>query len=334
MLRGLILGFGEVARNGHWPAYQSNCDVAIVGVVDRSSERRALAASLSPGLRTFASLADVPKALSIDFIDICTPPALHAEPMLSAIARDWHVVCEKPFLLDPIVVERARARAIDAGVALVPVHNWKFAPIVKGATAALRSGAIGKLTRVNVETSRLRAAPTADSSPNWRRDPAIAGGGILMDHGWHSVYLVLHWFAERARSVRATLQRPSSASAHPVEDEAHVIIEFPSGRAELTMTWNGGIRRNAMRLEGTHGEIVVDDDLLVIQGEVSRSERFPQALSAGSHHEDWFAAMLPDVVACFRQPTRSRPLVDEAAQCLSIIQEAYRSDAALASTER
>ena len=333
MLRGLILGFGEVARNGHWPAYQDNRDVEIVAVADRSAERRALAASLAPGLRTFASLDEVPRALSIDFVDICTPPALHAEPMLAAIARDWHVLCEKPFLLDPALVERARARAIDAGVALVPVHNWKYAPIVRSATAALRSGAIGALKHLRVETSRLRAAPTADQSANWRRDPAIAGGGILMDHGWHSVYLALLWFAERAQSVRAALQRPSAAASVPVEEEARVVIEFPSGQAELTMTWNGDVRRNTMRLEGTRGHIILDDDLLVVDGDAPRSDRFPRALSAGSHHDDWFAAMLPDVVACFRQPTRSRPLVDEAAQCLSIIQQAYRSDAVLASIE-
>lgn len=333
MLRGLILGFGEVARHGHWPAYQRCSDVEIVAIADRSAERRAVAASLMPGVRTFASLADVPRTLSVDFVDICTPPALHAEPMLAAIARDWHVLCEKPFLLDGALAERARARAIDAGVALVPVHNWKYAPIVRSATAALRTGAIGELRHVRVETSRLRAARTADERANWRRDPAIAGGGILMDHGWHSVYLALHWFAERAQSVRAALQRPGGGAGVPVEEEARVHIEFPNGRAELLLTWNGEVRRNAMLLEGSRGRIVVDDDLLVVEGEASRSERFPRALSAGSHHDDWFAAMLPDVIGCFRQPTRSRPLVDEAAQCLSIIQQAYRSDAALASTE-
>ena len=47
------------------------------------------------------------------------------------------------------------------------------------------------------------------------------------------------------------------------------------------------------------------------------------ALSAGSSHADWFAAMLPDVLAAFAEPARSRPMLDEAAQTLAIIEEAY-----------
>src|SRR5205085_2254815 len=111
----------------------------------------------------------------------------------------WHVLCEKPFLLDPLVVDVVRARAREAAVALVPVDNWKYAPILRRATDALRAGAIGTLRRVEIRTERLRAAATAETDgTNWRRDPLVAGGGILMDHGWHALYLALHWFRQRS----------------------------------------------------------------------------------------------------------------------------------------
>lgn len=328
MLRGVIVGFGEVAKNGHWPAYRAGTGLEIVAVVDPSAERRALASRLLPQAATFAAVGDLPASLSIDFVDICTPPSAHAEPMLAALDRGWHVLCEKPFLLDPAVVDIARHRAAAAGVALVPVHNWKYAPIVRGATAALLAGAIGSLRRVEIETARLRAAPTAEpSGVNWRRDPEIAGGGILMDHGWHAVYLALHWFRQSATAVRASLHRPPGGG---VEDEARVSIGFPGGEAAITLTWNGDTRRNQMRLEGSRGEIVLADDALRVLGDVRESTTFPSALSSGSHHADWFTAMLPDVVACFERPALSRPLFEEAAGCLSIIQEAYRSDRSFA----
>ena len=236
-MKGVMVGFGEVARNGHWPGYEKHPDIEIVAVVDRSAERRAVAASVLPRVSTFSALDEVPASLSIDFADICTPPSLHSPPMLEALGRGWHVLCEKPFLLDPVELDIARQRAISAHVALMPVHNWKYAPIVRAATAALRSGAVGGLTRVEIETSRMQAAPTADAGvKNWRRDPAIAGGGILMDHGWHSVYLALHWFGERATGVHASLHRPPGGD---VEDEAAVTIDFPSGAATIALTWNG-----------------------------------------------------------------------------------------------
>jgi predicted dehydrogenase len=322
MLTGAIIGFGEVARNGHWPAYAASTEAEIVAVVDRSESRRDLAASLKPGLRTFATIDALAASTSLDFVDICTPPALHPEPMLEALACGWHVLCEKPFLLDPMLVDRVRALAAGSGLAVVPVHNWKYAPIVRAATSALRDGAIGRLHRVEIQTSRLRAAPTSEAGkPNWRRDPAMAGGGILMDHGWHSVYLALHWFGDRAKEVRAELHHPPSGG---VEDEASVTIDFPAGVATIELTWNGSVRRNAMRLAGSSGEIVIDDDILRVNGVKPYVWTFGSALSAGSAHADWFTDMLPDVVRCFRKPERSRDLFEEAAECLSLIQSAYR----------
>jgi hypothetical protein len=51
----------------------------------------------------------------------------------------------------------------------------------------LRVGAIGTLREVEIETLRIQDCAAADPDhPNWRRDPAMAGGGVLMDHGWHA----------------------------------------------------------------------------------------------------------------------------------------------------
>ena len=320
-MRGAIIGFGEVAHHGHWPAYASCPDLSIVAVVDRRDERRRLADSLSPRVRAYESIEALADAgTPIDFVDICTPPALHAAPMLAALERAWHVLCEKPLLLDAAVVETVRVRAAAAEVSVMPVRNWKYAPIVSAATDALRAGTIGRLRHLRIETLRLRESATAERDrPNWRRDPAIAGGGILMDHGWHAAYLALQWFAEAPLDVRASLHRPSPAE---VEDEAVVDVTFPSGEASISLTWNAAVRRNTMRLSGDRGEIRIDDDVLSIQG---GETRFAQALSAGSHHDDWFAAMLPDVAAAFHDRDAARRAFDEAAECLSLIQRAYES---------
>jgi predicted dehydrogenase len=331
-LRGALVGFGEVARNGHWPAWAAQPDARIVAVVDRTPERRALVASLAPAVGTFATLDELASAMAIDFVDICTPPALHPGPMLDAIARGWHVLCEKPFLLDPIVLDVVRRLAAGRGVAVLPVHNWKYAPIIRTATEALLAGAIGSLRRVEIDTRRTREAVCADPArPSWRRDSTIAGGGILMDHGWHAVYLSLHWFGRRATGVRASLHRPADGG---VDDEASVTLEFPGGEATIALTWNGDERRNTIRLSGDRGTIVIADDTLHIRGTSDESVRFARALSAGSHHDDWFAAMLPGVVSAFRNPALAGPAFEEAAECLSIIQQAYRYDLSLAAPPR
>ena len=319
MLRGAIIGFGHVALHGHWPAYVNSSDAEIVAVVDRTEARRKAARELRPEVATFAAMEDLAGGVEIDFIDICTPPSFHGEPMLDALTRGWNVLCEKPLLLDLVELEKTRNLARESGRAVVPVHNWKYAPIVRRATEMLRSGAIGPLREVEIATLRVQDCAVADPDhANWRRDPAIAGGGVLMDHGWHAIYLARHWFGEVPLEVQVSLQRPTPKA---VENEAALTLIFPSGRAKIFLTWKAEVRRNTMRLIGEHGEIAIDDDTLKAGSETIR---FESALSAGSHHADWFAAMLPDVVAKFRAPETARESFDEAALCLSVIRRAYQ----------
>ena len=329
MLKGAIVGFGDVALNGHWPAWAASEDATIVAVVDRTSQRRDLASQLANGLPAYSSIEELADAnLAVDFVDICTPPASHAEPVRVAIDRGWHVLCEKPVLLHSSDFESLGRLARDRGVAVMPVHNWKHAPIVKRATDLLRSGAIGRLRSVAIDTERPQ--PCADAGGrSWRRDPAIAGGGILMDHGWHAAYLALHWFGETPTRVKATVQRPATDE---VEDEAALVVSFPSGDASIALTWRGTVRRNLMRLIGDRGELMIADAVLHLDVEGARTTtRFDEALSAGSHHAGWLRVMLPDVIAAFRDPARSRAPFAEAAACLSIVEQAYRSAGAAVS---
>ena len=317
MRRGAIIGFGAVAANGHWPAYAKSSEAKIVAIVDRTEQRRQAARELIPGVETFARMEELGDGARIDFVDICTPPALHGEPIRNALGRGWDVLCEKPFLLDPIELEQVRSLARETGRAVVPVHNWKYAPIIRRATEALRSGAIGELRELQIETLRIEDCAAVDPEhPNWRRDPSIAGGGILMDHGWHAIYLARHWFGGDPTGSDAELHRAEIG----IEDEATLTLHFPSGSARIFLTWRADRRRNTMRLIGEHGAIAIDDDVLKIRDE---EIRFENALSAGSHHADWFAAMLPDVMARFRSPEKARASFDEAALCLSVIRRVY-----------
>ena len=321
MLRGAIIGFGEVARHGHWPGYKKSQEAKIVAVIDRTEERRKLARELSPGVATFSTIEELTGSVEIDFVDICTPPALHGEPMLAALGKGWNVLCEKPLLLDLVELERARSLARETGRVIVPVHNWKYAPIIRRATEILRSGTIGQLRGVEIDTLRIQDCAVADPNhPNWRRDPAMAGGGVLMDHGWHAIYLARHWFGAEPSDVQVSLHRPTESG---VEDEATLTLTFPAGSAKIFLTWRAEVRRNTMRLIGEHGEIALNDDTLITG---DKSLRFESALSAGSHHADWFEAMLPDVIASFHQPETAGELFEEAALCLSVIRRAYQAN--------
>jgi predicted dehydrogenase len=239
--------------------------------------------------------------------------------MVDALARGWNVLCEKPLVLDLVELEKIRNLARESERAVVPVHNWKYAPIIRRATNELRSGAIGSLREIEIETLRIEDCAAVDPAhPNWRRDPAMAGGGVLMDHGWHAIYLARHWFGEDPVEIEAALQYPTPSG---IEDEATLKLRFPNGHAKIFLTWRADVRRNTMRLRGERGEIAINDDTLKSGGE---EIGFENALSAGSHHADWFETMLPDVLKSFRAPETARESFEEASLCLSVIRRAYQ----------
>ena len=99
MLRGAIIGLGNVAVRGHVPAYLSGrtgARAAIAAVMDVAEENRAQARKLLPGAAVYASIDELLAHEKLDFADICTPPHTHSAIIGACASRGVHVLCEKP----------------------------------------------------------------------------------------------------------------------------------------------------------------------------------------------------------------------------------------------
>jgi len=290
MLRGALIGLGNVALDGHVPGWLASPDVALVAVTDVDDGRRAEAARRLPAARWFDSVDRLLDADGLDFVDICTPPASHAPLIERALQRGLHVLCEKPLVRSPAELATVTRLAAAGGRVLHTVHNWHHAPIVKRTSVLLGDGAIGRVARVVWHTLRMAPAATRNGhAANWRLDPAIAGGGILTDHGWHVFYVVQRWVGLRPAAISARLEKRRHA-ALAVEDTASVTLTFPGGpTAEILLTWAAEERRNWAQLTGADGALELRDDTLVL-ARGGRTERWacPPAMSNGSTHPDWF----------------------------------------------
>ncbi|PYM96283.1 MAG: hypothetical protein DME04_02440 [Candidatus Rokuibacteriota bacterium] len=300
MLRGAIVGLGNVAVHGHLPGWLRRRDVQIVAATDSRPEQRALLTAVAPGARWCASTGELLAAAPLDFVDICTPPSSHAPLIRSALERGLHVLCEKPLVgsLDDLMP--VAQLAAKTGCVLHTVHNWHYAPIVRRTAELIREGKIGAVTRVVWHTFRTRPAATGDeSNGNWRVDPAVAGGGVLTDHGWHVFYVVPRWVGQSPRSVSARLERRRHVGWE-VEDTATVRVTFASATAEVVLTWASDERKNWAEVTGSRGVLELQDDTLVLRHNGHGSdERWacPPAMSAGSHHPDWFDAVADQFLA-------------------------------------
>jgi predicted dehydrogenase len=319
MLRGAIVGLGNVAVHGHLPGWRVRPAVRIAAVADTNPERRALAADLLPSARFYASAGDLFAAEPLDFVDICTPPSSHAGIIAAALEHGLHVLCEKPLVLSSTALAELAAAAARRDRVLHTVHNWHHASIVERAGRLIAAGAIGPVEHIAWETLRLRPAPAGNERrPNWRVDPDVAGGGVLSDHGWHVFYVLRRWVGEDPTAIRAALERRQHRQ-WAVEDTARVSIEFPGATADIFLTWAADERRNRAQVRGRDGILRLDDDVLVLE-RAGTLERWscPPGLSAGSQHPEWFHPVAESFIAAATGRAPRQGNLPEAWLCVTL----------------
>lgn len=328
-LRGAIVGFGNVAVEGHLPAWTSARGFTITAVCDADASRLERAAALFPEARRYGTLATMLGTERLDFVDVATPSATHPAIVLEVLARRLHVLCEKPLALSSDDCNRIRSAASASHAVVFTAHNWKYAPIFRTAKRVLRRGEIGRVTHLQLETLRTQPPGDAEGGGTWRLDPAQAGGGILVDHGWHAFYLAQYLLETEPEGVTArTAQRKFTTTA--VEDTANCSVDFPGATAEIFLTWAADARRSSARVVGEHGTLEIADRKLVVgvTGRAPVETAFAQALSAGSYHPDWFATMLDDFRDEILDPQLRGASFREAETCCHLLELCYQSSAA------
>jgi predicted dehydrogenase len=323
-LRGAILGAGNVAVRGHLPGWLAREDVVIIAAADPSPDARAAIAETRPSLRLYETAEELLSRETFDFADICAPPAMHAGLIRAALEKGLHVLCEKPLVLASDELAPLAELAVLGNRVLAAVHNWRHAPILAAAQALVEEGAIGEVRFCRWETLRREPAAAAGDTArsNWRVDPAVSGGGILMDHGWHALYVVCGWLPEAPRRVAGIL---STRRHHDwsIEDTAEVTLECAGGaRAEILLTWAADERANRASVVGTGGALSVDGNILklTMPGRAEPIVReFPGSLADGSHHPDWFAGVAAEFLSEIRDPARRGRTLAEASTGLDLI---------------
>jgi predicted dehydrogenase len=183
----------------------------------------------------------------------------------------------------------------------------------------IRQGEIGRVRRVVWETLRVRPAAAGDGSEaNWRVNPAVAGGGVLTDHGWHVFYVAPAWVGSRPLSVGARLETRRHTT-FAVEDTASVRLEFADATADVLLTWAAEERRNRVEVHGTEGRIELQGDTLVLTGK-DGARRWPglPPLADGSHHPEWFHKVAERFVAAVAGDASAEANLAEAVLCCEI----------------
>ena len=234
-------------------------DVKIVGVFDADPAL----------LRKYAELYKIPEAALFtdlnSMLDRTKPEAVAAftstydHPVIAeaAATRKVHVMVEKPLAVSNAHAQRIRRAAEESGIQVLVNYETTWYPshaaiwtIVKERRSA---GDIRKMVALDGH-SGPKAINVQPEFLEWLSDPVKNGAGALFDFGCYGAN-VMTWLMDNQRPTAVTaVTQQFQPDVYPrVDDEATILVEYPTAQGIIQASWNWPYNRKDLEVYGVAG---------------------------------------------------------------------------------
>ena len=203
----------------------------------------------------------------VDAVYVTTWTSEHPRLVEKAAARGKAIFCEKPLALNAEGAAQMVAAVGKAGVTnqvglvLRFLSPFRF---VRNLLADPRAGRVMSVVFRDDQYIPIQGQYGSD----WRKDPARAGRGALLEHSIHDLD-VLHWLLGPVRSLSAVVREVHGLAR--IDDVAVARLDFASGAvASLTSVWHDVLERPSNR----RVEIFCERLFVAIEGDLVGPVRF------------------------------------------------------------
>ena len=213
---------------------------------------------------TFAGQYDIKRAYAgydslladpdIDAVYIASPHTLHFQNALDAIEAGKHVLCEKPFTINPDESRKLFKVAEQSSVFVMEAMWTFFLPAIQKAQEWLQQGRIGKLRQIKADFGY----PQLPFDPNRREYNVEFAGGCLLEMGIYPVSLAWLFMQHDPVGIRTTVHKAPNG----VEDDVVMLFDYPDSTEGATATLATSFRsklQNWAYLIGEEGYIAIPD---------------------------------------------------------------------------
>jgi predicted dehydrogenase len=287
----------------------------------------ALARSATPAAVAAPRWQDAVTRPDVDIVVVATTNDALAAVTQAALDAGKHVLVEKPAArsvaeLEPLLVT-ARRRGLRVRVGF----NHRYHPALQKARELVDSGALGPLMFVR---GRYGHGGRIGYDREWRANPALSGGGELIDQGVHLIDLS-RWFLGAFTSI------DGFAATYfwdmPVDDNAFLTLRTASGTcAFLHVSCSEWKNLFSLEIYGREGKLAIDGlggsyGVERITWYRMLPEMGPPETTAWEYprgDQSWaleMAAFVEDI----RQGREPDPGLDDARAALEVAEAIYRS---------
>lgn len=189
-----MLSFAHQHAFGYAGVLTALPDVEITVIADENAERGQKAAEMF-NTKWVASI-DEALAMDVDCAVICSENVNHKPMTLAAAKAGKHVLCEKPLATTVDDALEMIAACEEAGVQLMTAFPVRFNSSIVALKNAVHSDMFG-------ETLTIAARNPGTCPHSWFVDPALSGGGAVIDHTVHVVDVLRFIYGAEVTEVYA-----------------------------------------------------------------------------------------------------------------------------------
>jgi predicted dehydrogenase len=291
---------------------------------------RALAlAAAHPGAETVTDWRAAVISPGIDIVTVATTHDMLAPIAAAAAGAGKHVFIEKPGARRASELDAVAEAAHRTGALVRVGFNHRYHRAFQKARAIFDSGAIGPLLFIR---GRYGHGGRPGYEHEWRADPALSGGGELLDQGIHLIDLA-RWFL--GDFTRVTGRTAAYFWNMPVEDNAFLLLETTAGQiAFLHASWTEWKNLFSFEICGRDGKLEIAGlggsygterlTFYKMSPEMGPPETTAWEFPMADHSwETEFAEFVEDI-RLNRQP---RPGVADAQAALRVVERVYQENA-------
>lgn len=186
----------------------------------------------------------------------------HLEVVQKAAPKGIHVMVEKPLAINLEHAEEMARLATKHNIHLLTNYETTWYPSNHKLKESLDKGEVGELRKVIVRDGHKGPAKLGINSEflDWLLDPALNGGGAIVDFGCYGANLMT-WLMDGQEPdyVTAVTQQLQKENNPLVDDDATILLSYPTAQANIQASWNWPIGRKDLEVYGLQGVLYADN---------------------------------------------------------------------------
>jgi len=279
----------------HWILSRAHDgDIEIVGIAEANKDlaARYLQQYNLPMSLLFSSLAEMLDKTNPEAVAAFNSIDEHLEVVRVCAPRKIHVMVEKPLAVSLKHAKEMQLLARRHGIHLLT--NYETTWYGSNEESLKKLGGLGPIRKVVIHDGHQGPKEIGVNKEflDWLTDPEKNGGGAITDFGCYGANLMT-WLmkGEKPLEVVAVTQQFKPEVYPKVDDEATIILVYPTVQAIIQASWNWPYNRKDMEVYAEKGYVIADRDGIKYQLSSDTKPEYQSVPRPLAPYDDPFAYM-------------------------------------------